>query len=144
MANNRPRRDEDTEAILNRRRFLIESALAGAGLGAVLSGCEDETAPRACLSVAPPPKTCLQPPPESRPCLKIKPEPRQCLDVIPDPPTRKPTEPQVCLSVEISRPKTQPAASQPAGCLKVEVKPPKPPPRPCLRPRPCLSIRRRD
>ena len=131
MANNRPRSDEDTEAILNRRRFLIESTMAGAGIGAVLSGCEAQPGPEA-------------KPPESRPCLKIKPEPRQCLDVPPDPPTSKPTEPQVCLSVEISQPKTPPAASQPAACLKVEVKPPKPPPRPCLRLRPCLSIRRRE
>jgi hypothetical protein len=120
MANNRPRNDEDTEAILNRRRFLIESTLAGAGIGAVLSGCE------------------------AQPCLKIKPEPRQCLDVPPDRPTSKPTEPQVCLSVEISPLKVHPpASSQPAACLKVEVKPPKPPPGPCLRPGPCLSIRRK-
>ncbi len=40
---------EDTQAILSRRRFLIQTALAGAGIGVAASaGCR----PRVCLSPA--------------------------------------------------------------------------------------------
>ncbi|HUT34349.1 MAG TPA: hypothetical protein VNE39_12760 [Planctomycetota bacterium] len=80
MGEHDPRRhDEDTRAILDRRRFLIKSTLVGAGLGAAAAGC-DLLGPRACLappqpclSVAPPPQPCLSPPP--RPCLSIRREP---------------------------------------------------------------------
>jgi len=74
------RPEEDTEAILGRRRFLIASALAGAGIGIALSGC-----PMTCLSYAPNPRPCLEvAPPEPEP------EPQVCLEV-------EPPEPQVCL-----------------------------------------------
>ena len=102
----------DTEAILDRRRFLIESTLAGAGLGAVLAGCDNSSGPHACLSIEP----------------QRRPKP-------------KPPESQPCLSVEIGRPTTQRNPPGPGACLKVEVKPPRdvphrPDPGPCLSPEP--------
>jgi hypothetical protein len=105
-------RDEDTQAILARRRFLIESALAG-GLGALAAGCEKEEpspclkvgTPRVCLKVPPPeppkkpdtattPQPCLSPPVEPRPCLEVAPPPKK---------DAKGTGegPRVCLSVRI-------------------------------------------
>lgn len=42
--------DPDREAILARRKMFIASALAGLAIG-----CEGNTAPQACLKVAPPP-----------------------------------------------------------------------------------------
>ena len=54
------RQQEDTEAILSRRRFLIQSALAGAGIAAAASDAQAQV----CLSVAPP---------EPMPCLKVVP-----------------------------------------------------------------------
>ena len=91
-----PTHDDDTQAILRRRRFLIQSALAGAGLGALLTGCRPE--PHACLSVvpAPPkpptgPKICLKPV-APHPCLKVAP-PRPCLKIAPKP----------CLSIRKER-----------------------------------------
>ena len=111
------RREEDTEAILHRRRFLIQSTLASAGLGAVVSGCQ----PQVCLSVAPPP--------EPQPCLDVEPpEPQPCLEV-------EPPRPQPCLS---EPPAPEP---RPEPCLKV-VEPPQPPPKP--EPTVCLSIREGD
>ena len=91
MAKQTPR-DDDTEAILRRRRFLIQSALAGAGIGALLAGC----APKPCLTV-------LQPPaePTPRPCLAVVPPPQPskpgpCLKVVPP---KKPPRPGPCLSI---------------------------------------------
>ena len=73
--------DEDTEAILSRRRFLIFSTLAGAGVGAALSGCRPEP---------PQPKACFTsstwqgpgPPPELRSSQEVRP---------PKPPEPKPS-----------------------------------------------------
>lgn len=66
---------EDREAILRRRRFLIQSALAGAGIGALLAGCAPKPKPGPCLTVVPPPQ-----PPKPGPCLKVvPPRPRPCL-----------------------------------------------------------------
>jgi len=106
-----PRHDEDTQAILDRRRFLIESTLAGAGLGALAAGCDTEK-PRPCLSIAKEPQPCLsvikEPPkkPDTatppQPCLSPPPEPRPCLEV-PAPPKKdakaKVEWPKACLSV---------------------------------------------
>ena len=111
MKNKQRDHDEDTEAILDRRRFLIESTLAGAGLGAVLAGCDNRSEPHACLSIEP------------QPCLEVE-----------------PPESQPCLSIEIGQPTTQPKPPGPEVCLKVEVKPPFKPPRPFgPDPGPCLS-----
>ena len=122
-----PPQDEDTRAILHRRRFLIESALAGIGAGAVLIGCDKKPAgsPKPCLSVKAPPQT--QPKPQV--CLEV--EPRPCLSVAPSPATKPATrpEPQVCLSPPVPPP--------PTPCLKIV------PPQPCLSPpapKPCLKI----
>ncbi|MBC8874166.1 MAG: hypothetical protein H8E44_32405 [Planctomycetes bacterium] len=119
------RREEDTEAILHRRRFLIQSTLASAGLGAVVSGCQ----PQACLSAAPDPCLSVAPEPEPQPCLDVgPPEPQPCLEV-------EPPRPQPCLS---EPPAPEP---RPEPCLKV-VEPPQPPPKP--EPTVCLSIREGD
>ena len=129
------RPDEDTEAILNRRRFLIASALAGAGLGAV-AGCD----PEPCLKVGPPPrKAGSKPstrPAERKPKTPDQPEPKPCLTPeLPKPktaaqPKPKPgTAPRPCLSV--IRP------PGPRGCLKIAPKPKTPsPPKPKI----CLSM----
>lgn len=125
----RARRDEDAEAILSRRRFLIESAVAGAGLGALAAGCAEEERARPCLSVMvkelPKPGTATSP----QPCLEVAP-PQPCLDVAPPP--------EACLSVA---PPPEPKEGQgppPQPCLSL------PPPKPCLRiapqPKVCLSL----
>jgi hypothetical protein len=141
----KPERDEsagdrDTEAILARRRFLIQSTLAGLGISAAaaMTGCGDE--PKACLEVAPKPK----PEPEPKPCLEVEPEPEPCLSIEPEP------EPKPCLTV--------PPEEEPKPCLDVAPpdKKPKPKPEICLRIAPpteekppksdrpgiCLSMRR--
>ena len=92
------RTDEDTEAILNRRRFLIQSTLASAGVGAVMSGCKAEPEPGICLSVDPP-----EPEPEPEVCLDVappepEPEPQVSQDVEPPEPEPDP-EPTICLTV---------------------------------------------
>jgi hypothetical protein len=98
---------EDRAAILSRRAFLIESALASAGITVGLAGC-DRGKPGG-------PQVCLSPPPQKGPdspqmCLKVA--PRECLKVAP----------RVCLEVA------------PRPCLKLA--PPRdggaPQPRPCL------------
>ncbi len=98
--------DEDTQAILDRRRFLIESTLAGAGIGIAAAGCR----PQACLSVEPEPGPCLSPPPEDAVPGPTD-EPEVCLEVVPPeppPPTGEP-EPDICLSVvEIEPPPPEP------------------------------------
>ena len=77
--------DEDTEAILSRRRFLISSTLAGAGLGAALSGCRPEPPqPKVCLTTPRPEPPYARPdqrvpPPEKPPPVEPKPQP--CLEV---------------------------------------------------------------
>ena len=129
------RHDEDTEAILARRRFLIRSALAGAGLGAVLAGCESkpEAVPRPCLSVAVPPPTSntdAQPKTSTEPKPGTATKPEVCLKIAPpekppEPAPKTVTEPQICLSVPAPQPCLTPA-------------PPKEEPGA----RPCLSIRR--
>ncbi len=77
MSEEERRRDEDAEAILNRRRFLIGSALAGAGIGAAAVGCDHWRH----HGPPPPPKACLTPPPP-KVCLTIVP-PKKC--VVPPP-----------------------------------------------------------
>jgi hypothetical protein len=131
---------EDRAAILSRRAFLIESALASAGITVGVAGCgpsKKDTAPQVCLSV---PRECLKvaqprdagpPPPRPNVCL----QPQVCLSV----PAPRPTEcltirPRVCLRVA------------PQKCLKIAPPRERPDggvPRPCLsrpRPRVCLSI----
>jgi hypothetical protein len=137
--------DRDTEAILARRRFLIQSTLAGLGIGAAaaVTGCGDE--PKACLEVAPEPKAKPKPEPEPKPCLEVEPEPEPCLSIIEPEPEPKPCltvppeeEPKPCLDVA---PDDGKAESEPKICLKIapptEEKPPK-----SDRPGICLSIRR--
>jgi hypothetical protein len=106
-------RSEDSEAILDRRRFLIQAALAGAGVGAVLStgqAADPPIAPQPCLKNVPPkpptnappgrpptnalptnPQPCLSPP-TPKPCL-APPRPQPCLSVAPPP--------KVCLSIRM-------------------------------------------
>lgn len=117
--------EEDRQAILRRRRFLIQSALTGAGLGALLAGCEPDE-PKPCLSIRRPPKSTADP----KPCLEVAP---------PEPATKTGTklmtgtEPEVCLSVPAPfKPTTQAKV-----CLKIA-----PPEK--LKPKECLSIERRD
>jgi hypothetical protein len=133
------RREEDREAILSRRKFLIESALASAGitLGVGVAGCgpsKKETAPQVCLSVAP-----------------VEPRPTECLKVAPPPPpdagapASQPVRPTVCLQprpcLSVPRPPEVCLRVAPQKCLKIA--PQRPDggmPRPCLsRPRPCLQ-----
>ena len=121
------RHDHDTDAILRRRRFLITSALTGAGLGALLAGCE----PEVCLSVEPPPK------PKTGADVCLAPKPRA------DKPATD-AGPQACLSVPFEKPQSK---AVPEPCLSPPVEPrpclsppaPKPPPQP----KPCLSMRER-
>jgi hypothetical protein len=115
---------EDRDAILSRRKFLIESALASAGITIGVAGCgpsKKDTGPQVCLSIAPQPQECLKVAP---------PRPNVCLSPPPQPP---PPQPQECLRVA------------PQKCLKIA--PPRdggaPRPQVCLskpRPRPCLSV----
>jgi len=74
------RLEEDTAAILSRRRFLIQSTLAGTGIGAGLSPAA--AAPRGpgampCLSTVdrpgPAPKPCFSPPPPPPPRPPVPP-----------------------------------------------------------------------
>lgn len=129
---NDERHEHDTDAILRRRRFLIKSALTGAGLGALLTGCEPEAKP--CLSVIDPKH--VKPKTDAQPCLTPKP---------PEPKPRTDDRADVCLSL---RPYKPPSKAAPEPCLSPPIEP-----RPCLkfvpptRPpeaRPCLSIRERD
>ena len=133
-----PQKNDDTEAILERRRFLIRSTLAGLGVAAAtaVSGCDR---PEKCLKVKPPdPKP--KPP-------KDEPEPKVCLKTVkPGPPE---PEPKPCLSIEAPEPpKDKPdlkklltPEDRPGPCLSIvpeerehdEEKP---------RPKKCLSIKR--
>ncbi len=109
-----PRRhDEDTQAILNRRRFLIESTLAGAGLGALAAGCgkEEPQKPQICLSVAVPPE------PPKKPGTATPPQP--CLDVAPPPKPTTATAPRPCLSMPAPQPCLK-IAPKPKVCLSIE------------------------
>ena len=124
------RPDQDTRAILDRRRFLIASAMAGAGLGAVVAGCSCE--PQVCLTVVEPrPKPGSKPatgPPEPKPCLSpLPPKPKTAGQPKPD------TRARACLSPPFPDPKPRTAAKP---CLSVRPWEP--------RPRPCLSERLRD
>jgi hypothetical protein len=83
---------EDTEAILDRRKFLIQAALAGAGAGAVLSGCKPEE-PQPCLTPAPPKPPTNPPPPAPGPCLEVA---APATNPVPLPP-----KVQVCLSIAV-------------------------------------------
>ena len=98
----------DSEAILRRRRFLVESAIAGLGVPALLAGCgEDE--PRVCLSIVKPkPKTDTPAPPkvttETPPkvCLSVAPEPAPCLSMpAPKEAPKVKSNLEPCLSVRI-------------------------------------------
>jgi hypothetical protein len=119
---------EDRDAILSRRKFLIESALASAGITIGVAGCgpsKKDPGPQVCLSVAPqppPPDAAFAQPPPPRPtvclqpqvCLSPPPQPQECLKIAP----------QKCL-------KFAPPRERPDGGT----------PRPCLsRPRVCLSV----
>lgn len=122
---------EDTEAILSRRSFLIKSALSGAGVAA--TACGPKPSPHPCLSeppmrrdaaaarprreIAVPPKTSRDAgaeaplrPPKPHPCLS-PPKPQPCLKIKPrrTPKRRKPRG-RICLSDfsvegELRRPK---------------------------------------
>jgi hypothetical protein len=130
---------EDTEAILSRRRFLIQSGLASAGLAA--AGCEKggksdqaagpepmgkPTEPRVCLAVeAPKPDAAAA----AQPCLSAP-------YMAPDQPMR----PRVCLKVRQPDPMRDPGARRAMVCLsKPAPKRPKRPKRPMRTPRICLS-----
>ncbi len=104
-----PKHNDDTKAILARRRFLIQSTLAGLGVAATaaVTGCDE---PKPCLKVKPEPKACLKEvPPQKKeedpqPCLeppkrKVEPVPDICLK--PLPPEAKKEEPayEVCLTL---------------------------------------------
>ena len=85
-------RDEDTEAILSRRRFLIASTLAGAGMGGALSGCRPQP---------PEPKVCLKPSPPDTPQTGGKDsQPQPCLSVkLVEPPKPRSGKANACLTV---------------------------------------------
>ena len=112
--------DKDTDAILNRRAFLIRSLVAGAaaGAGAIVAGCK----PRVCLTPLDPKKNPPNTPPQT--CLDVAPgpEPQVCLEV----------EPQKCLSLERPDPGD---AQTPQECLRIA-----PETEPKETPRPCLSV----
>jgi hypothetical protein len=125
---------EDRAAILSRRAFLIESALASAGITVGLAGCgpsKKETVPQVCLSIALPPPDAAAPasqPPRPSVCL----QPTVCLS---------PARPGVCLRVapqkclKVAPPRERRDGGVPRPCLSR--------PRVCLqppRPRACLSI----
>ncbi len=121
MADNRPRSEEDTQAIMNRRRFLIKSTLAGAVLSGSLSGCkpestaESEPEPEACLSIILP--TATQP----KPCLEVESQPADEKPVRPTP--------KICLSRVPVKPKPPIPTTVPVDTPPPELL------------RPCLSIR---
>ncbi len=100
---------EDREAILSRRRFLIESALASAGITIGVAGCgtKKEEVPQVCLS--PPPQSQKAPP---HICLKVAPQ--ECLKVAPPRLDGGVPRPRVCLS-----------KPPPRACLSIRRKPPK-------------------
>jgi hypothetical protein len=132
---------EDRAAILSRRAFLIESALAGVGLGVGVAGCDrpaQDGAPLVCLS-----KPVQRPDagaagvggrPVGRPCLSVRRVPRDG-GVLPGE-----LRPNVCLSISREARETpgilkvlkQPAARDagappaPRACLSPPVRPPKP------------------
>jgi len=113
MANNRPRSEEDTEAIMNRRKFLIESTLVGAGLSAALAGCksESESEPKVCLSINVPVTT------QPKPCLEVDSQPAD--DEV------KPIGPQVCLSID-TPPEPPPLPRRLGPCLSPSQRGPTP------------------
>ncbi len=135
---------EDTEAILSRRRFLIKSGLASAGLA--VAGCEkggktDQTNAPGPMSKPHKPGICLKvagPKPDaavSRPCLSVP-------DMTPD----KPMRPRVCLKVRPPEPMRDPGGRKAMVCLsqpkpprKKRPTPPKPPKPRKRRARICLS-----
>lgn len=110
--NDLPQDEQDRQAILSRRTFLIEAALVNAGLAAACSpkaspnpppkNTEPDASvkkpePTVCLKEAPPPpdrdagrtEPDVPPKPAPRPCLKVRPpekknEPMVCLDIAPD------------------------------------------------------------
>lgn len=106
-----PLHNDDTEAILERRRFLIRSTLAGLGVAAAttVSGC-GESKPKAkgepepCLKVMAPndkpePKPCLsvtkpKPPDATAEPHIVRPEAEICLSIMPDPPDPKADSPE--------------------------------------------------
>ncbi|HUT34348.1 MAG TPA: hypothetical protein VNE39_12755 [Planctomycetota bacterium] len=117
MSEKRKQRDEDAQAILDRRRFLIESTLAGATLGALAAGCD--TDPQACLTPPrpPKPKTAGEPPPPPKPTTSATPQP--CLEVAPPPKPKTGTAPQPCLSMPAPKVCVR-MAPKPKVCLSLE------------------------
>ena len=119
---------EDTEAILSRRAFLIQSALAGAGVAAGAAGCDKKGKPAQAPS-KPRPQICLKkrgPRPDGslRPCLSVRP----------------PEEPPRPMTAGDPKPGMNDGARVPMGraCLGLR-QPDKPKPRPKV----CLSVRKR-
>ena len=88
--------DEDTEAILSRRRFLIFSTLAGAGIGQRCWAAGPSHRSRRCASKSRRARHRRSRPPEPNPCpegqLPKPPEPKPCLSV-PPPPRPQPPSP---------------------------------------------------
>ncbi len=124
---------EDTNAILTRRRFLIEAALAGAGVGAVASRALSQGAssppasPRPCLV-----KPCLSEyhpgrsggtpvPPAGPPATNAIVAPRPCLEVASTnaPPAGSPPTAPVSTNAR-PRPK-RPNSPAPGLCLSIEL-----------------------
>ncbi len=89
--------DEDTQAILSRRSFLIETTLVNAGLGVGLGACRPQNRPHVCLKVASPREDTTSPTSDTiAPPKDAGPKPRVCLRIIRH-------RPKICLSV-IRRP----------------------------------------
>lgn len=117
-------RDDET-SILNRRDFLIQTALASVGMAWLGQSCKPDK-PQMCLSIKAPDE------PDGQSETQIKPEePQVCLKILPPE-----EESQPCLSVIV--PKKQPdPKEEPKPCLSVE---PTKKPEPKDEPQPCLSI----
>jgi LysM repeat protein len=140
---NAPRTD-DAEAILNRRKFLIQAALTGAGVGGVLAAAQAAD-PQVCLTL-----------PEPQPCLKIAPPKTNAPPA--QPPAEAPTVHEVAKgdtltsvakkygvsvkAIEEANPGVDPKALKIGQKILIPIKPP-PRPQPCLSPpapKPCLEV----
>ena len=137
----RANRDEDTEAILSRREFLIKAALAAGGVSAALVGC-GKAESRPCLSIAkpcltevaaPPPEEDKKPPEgDEEPADGKKPDaPQPCLR--PPPPDKVEKKegkdggaPEPCLSPppldKSAAPKGKDKPEAPKVCLSLRIK----------------------
>ncbi len=129
--------DEDTQAILSRRSFLIETTLVNAGLGVGLGACR----PQVSLKNVPHREDTIAPSRDAG--MTQKPpvtKPRVCLS----PPIRPPIRPQVCLKIPPPRDAQVPRPPTDATQTTQEDAGPQPTPRVCLkvappRPHPCLK-----